>query len=77
MKLNTTSCYVHIDMNRMAAILKDEESEKYYYQVVPLNCMGIEQKEIKKNKCIGPYDDFKIVNDEIDKMKANERKKVV
>lgn len=50
----------------MAAILRDEE--KYYYQIVSLNCMGIENNQIEINQCMGPFETFQVC---CDKAKEN------
>lgn len=71
MKFSSTSNYVYLSGGIMAAIFLDEETEQYYYQIVPLNCAGVENKQIDIGQCVGPFEDFTTVNREIDKLKEN------
>lgn len=62
-----TSIYVLLGQGKMAAVLRAED--KYYYQIVGMSCLGIEKKEIIVEQCVGPFEDFVTVNNEIDKLK--------
>ena len=70
MNLSSTSIFVCMDKNNMAAILRDEETNKYFYQIIKSNITGMEKKEIIVEQCVGPFEDFVTVNNEIDKLKG-------
>lgn len=70
MNLVSTSIFVLLANKDMAAILRDEDSDRYYYQIVKVSITGIEKKEIIPSLCVGPFEDFVTVNNEIDKLKV-------
>ena len=69
MSLSSASIFVNLGNKRIAAILRDDKTKKYFYQVVTSCCLGIEKDQIKVDQCVGPYDDFVSVNSEVDKLK--------
>lgn len=58
MTLSPTTIYIHLSGEHMAAILKDAETEKYYYQIVSSLFLEIETNQIKIDQVVGPFDTF-------------------
>lgn len=70
MNLVSSTCYVDLGNKMMAAILRDDETMKYYYQVVQSSIFGITSEQIKIQDMVGPFDDFKACLDAAQKVAA-------
>ena len=69
MNPSSANVFVNLGNKRMAAILRDDKTKKYFYQVVTLCCLGIEKDQIKVDQCVGPYENFVSVSSEVDKLR--------
>ena len=69
--MRSTSIYVHLPGKKMAAILCDDQTDKYYYQIITASCLGVTSQQINIAEAVGPFDNFKICSNEVDKLKGN------